>query len=86
MNTANFTIILDYEFERVIRLNCSPGEEAFDKIENVKDECKINEKCIGVFQKNCTEDENYHLCLRNETSSSQSQPEGCFYKKFSISM
>ena len=85
MNIINHAISA-YDFERVLNINCSPGEESFTSLENAKDECKINENCMGVLQKNCTEDQDYYECFKNETSSSQSQIESCFYKKFSIGM
>lgn len=82
---AYIIFILAYEFERLLNTDCSHGEESFEKLDNAKDKCKINDHCVGVFQKNCNVEENYYECLKNGTRSNNAQIEGCFYKKFSIS-
>ena len=77
-------IILDYDFKRLLNTNCSHGDEAFENLENAKDECKINKECIGVFQKNCADDKDYHECLKTSTVSTDLSNEGCFHVKFLV--
>ena len=81
-------IILAYDFERIHEnninnINCSPGNEG-EKLEQAKERCKNNYRCIGVFQTNCTDVGDAYVCLKNANSSSNTQTEGCFYKKFAI--
>ena len=81
-------IILAYDFERIHEnkisiINCSPRNEG-EKLEQAKERCKNNNHCIGVFQTNCTDLGDSYVCLKNANSSSNTQTEGCFYKKFAI--
>ena len=76
-------ILLAYDFERVLEMNCSLGENPIETVEKAKMFCKNNYECIGVFQKNCDDDKSYE-CLKNATSSSDVQINGCLYKKFAI--
>ena len=76
--------ILDYDFERLFNTQCSHGKNSFETLEHAKDNCKANGQCIGVFQKNCTDDKKYYECSKNATIISNIQIEGCIYKKFSI--
>ena len=77
-------IVSAYAFERVLDINCSPGENATETLKEAKSKCKNNPDCIGVYQKNCDDDTSYE-CLKNSaTSSSGVQINGCYYKKFAI--
>ena len=84
ISTMLFPIILDYEFETILNRHCSHGNKAFESLEYAKDECKVNEECIGIFQKNCADDKDYYECLKSSTMSSDAQHEGCFHKKFTV--
>ena len=78
------SIMLAYDFEKLLNTQCSHEDKAFDTIKIAKEECKINKECIGVFQKNCADDKDYHECLKTSTLSTDLSNEGCVYKKFSI--
>ena len=78
------TIISAYDFEKLLHTECSHGDEAFDTLENAKEKCKIKKECIGVFQKDCEDDKDYHECLKTSTLSTDLSNEGCLHKKFSI--
>ena len=67
----------------MLDINCSPGGES-ETLENTKEKCKNNKQCIGVYQKNCTDDKNAYQCLKNQTSPSHVQVEGCLYRKIGI--
>ena len=84
-NTIDYIIfiILAYVFEKVLNINCLPGEES-GTLENTKEKCKDNKQCIGCYQKTCNDDENAYQCLRNQTSASHVQDEGCLYRKIGI--
>ena len=79
----NILIVLAYVFEKVDSINCAPGNEN-KTLENTKHNCKNNKQCLGVYQKNCTDDEDALQCLKNKASSSHVQDEGCSYRKFAI--
>ena len=64
-------------------MNCSLGENPIETVEKAKMFCKNNYECIGVFQKDCADEKSYE-CLKNATSSSDIQNNGCLYKKFAI--
>ena len=76
------SIIVDYDFERLLNTHCSHGDESFDTLDNAKSKCKKNDECTGIFQKNCADDKDYHECL--STISYDAQNQGCLYKKFSV--
>ena len=76
-------IILAYVFEKVLNINCSPEEES-GTLQNIKEKCKNNKQCIGVYQKTCNDDEDAYQCVKNQTSSSHVQDEGCLYRKIGI--
>ena len=78
------SIISDYDFERLLNTHCSHGDKSFGTLDGAKDECKLNEECTGVFQKNCADDKDYYECLKTSTMSNDAQNEGCFHKKFSV--
>ena len=77
-------IVSAYAFERVLDINCSPRENTTETLKHAKSKCKNNPDCIGVFQKNCTDDAAYECLKNNATSSSGVQINGCYYKKFAI--
>ena len=77
-------IMLAYDFEKLLNTHCSHEDKAFETLEMAKDECKINKECIGVIQKNCADDKDYHECLKTSTLATDISNEGCVYKKFSI--
>ena len=70
-------------FEKVLNINCSPGDES-ETLENTKEICKNNKQCIGVYQKTCSNDTDAYQCLKNQTSPSHVQVEGCLYRKIGI--
>ena len=79
-----FSNILDYDFEKILNTHCTHGNTSYEKLENAKDQCELNEKCTGIFQKNCADDKDYYECLKKSTVSNDDQHNGCFYKKFSV--
>ena len=83
VDRINILFILAYVFEKVDSINCAPGNVS-ETLENTKQKCKNNKQCVGVYQKNCTDDEDAYQCLKNKDSSSHVQDEGCSYRKFAI--
>ena len=79
----NILIILAYVFDKVYSINCAPGNES-KTLENTKHNCKNNKQCLGVYQKNCNDDEDAYQCLKNKANSSHVQDEGCLYRKSAI--
>ena len=47
ISTILFSIILDYEFQRLLNTHCAHGENSFELLEYAKDEYKVDEECIG---------------------------------------
>ena len=80
-----FLIIAAYDFAMLLNTNCSHGEEVFETIEGAKAQCKIDDKCVGLFQKNCTDNQDYYKCLNSAARMTHSEIEGCFYMKYAIS-
>ena len=79
-----FSLILGHDFERILNTHCTHGETSFETLDHAKDECKLNEECTGIFQKNCTDNKNYYECLKTSIMSNDAKNEGCFYKKFPV--
>ena len=63
MMAITFSLILGHDFERILNTHCTHGETSFETLDHAKDECKLNEECTGIFQKNCTDNKNYYECL-----------------------
>ena len=78
------SIIVDYDFERLLNTHCSHGDESFDTLDNAKSKCKKNDECTGIFQKNCADHKDYYECLKTSTISNDAQSQGCLYRKFSV--
>ena len=60
------------------------SEDSGIHIQNTKEKCKNNKQCIGVYQKTCNDDEDAYQCVKNQTSASHVQDEGCLYRKIGI--
>ena len=82
--SLTYTIIADFDFEKLSNTNCTYEDEAFESLVTAKDKCRSNKQCAGVFQRNCSDDNNYYICLKNRTISSDFQIEGCVHYKFPI--
>ena len=80
--SLTYTIIADFDFEKLSNTNCTYEDEAFESLVTAKDNCRSNKQCAGVFQRNCSDDNNYYICLKNRTISSDFQIEGCLHYKF----
>ena len=82
--SLRYTIIADFDFEKLSNTNCTYEDEAFESLVTAKDKCRSNKQCAGVFQRNCSDDNHYYICLKNKTISSDFQIEGCLHYKFPI--
>ena len=82
--SLTYTIIADFDFEKLSNTNCTYEDEAFESLVTAKDRCRSNKQCAGVFQRNCSDDNYYYICLKNKTISSDFQIEGCLHYKFPI--
>ena len=81
---SNYLPISEYDFEKQSNTQCDPIGEAFNTLDGAQNVCKSSKHCQGIIKDTSNDQQNYHLCPANATTSLGIDIKTSFYKKIII--